>query len=141
MQTQIELSSGQIKESIVLAYKLINTFASKKFEKSLKELWLGSKHDNVFAIQTKLCNGIAIKRSRFKRDEEEQGIKDYLDFLCGVKGIKIKQTDKKGLVRDFSIKEYEIASRFIYKVSACERFTGVNGGNQFNSILMNVSGI
>jgi len=128
---EIEMSIEKITHSVILAYKLINTLQSKTFERSLTHLWESTSNDNVFAIQNKFCNEISRKLVSFKRHNTAQEIYSYLDHLCDVKGLKVRKSDKKGLVKSFSIKDFDLASMFVYKVSVPFRTVSEYQSSQF----------
>jgi hypothetical protein len=108
-----------IKNALIVTYKLVNTLKSNSFNKSLLQLWdVSESRDNILAIQSKVKNDLDSKMDRFNRHYSYDVIFDYLDQLAREKKIVLRKSDMKGLIKEISFEEYRLVRTFIYKVSA-----------------------
>jgi hypothetical protein len=131
-----EMTSQQkgilVHESIILVYKLINTFQSPSFAKSLSKPWRKARRNvNIEAINNKAVSEIIETLVEFKRNEEFQTIYDYIDQLSGINGYKIKQSEKKGLLTSMNDEEYGLVSVFLCELSNKYRPVGKEVRGQF----------
>tara|TARA_R110001583_G_scaffold18738_2_gene74230 strand:+ start:918 stop:1592 length:675 start_codon:yes stop_codon:yes gene_type:complete len=110
-----------IVSALSLAHKAINTLESSRFCGSLsRNLWTGSVECEVrLAIQQKTTDELSRKLALFHRHNGcFDDLRGYLDVLAKAKNVKLRQSDKKGLLRDWRIDHYIEVRDFIYTVSA-----------------------
>lgn len=89
-------------KNAVLIYRVLNTIKGKRLDSVVKQKWSHHFEDNAKAklnievIQAKIANSFQTQLGHH-RDNVDQALK-YLDYVCGVKGVKIKASEKKGQV-------------------------------------------
>jgi hypothetical protein len=120
MKVEIDpaMTEAEIKESVILAYKMVNTLHAKSFLKSLTKPWLGADTSPILsAIQGKALDDIDRKLKQFNKYNAFDLLYQYLDHLAEAKKIVIKKSEKKGILTGMSVEEYIVAANFVYKVS------------------------
>jgi hypothetical protein len=127
-----ELSHEDIKSGFIMAFKLINTFASKSFEKSLSKSWKGSKAcENILAIEKNSKRGVVRKLKDAKKYDSFKGIYAYLEHLAKQKNVSLKKSDRTGQVHSVDVIAFSTFETFRYLVSCTYYASNGFGNGQF----------
>lgn len=116
--------------ALAMCYRLITTFRSVSFQRSLNKPWVGAS-DNIRTIQKKRAAEL-LRRYEWNLLGEYKNIIAYLDMLGEVKDISVKKSNRTGLCLSLDIDTFVLLRRFVCDVSGNYRATGAMQSAQFN---------